>query len=184
MRASEVLKSEHRGIERMLKVLEREAVRLDAGQPANVGTIEQGIDFLRNFADHCHHTKEETELFPAMRRAGVPVEGGPIGVMLEDHEHGRAYIRGMAESLEAYKKGDEAAAKSLAENIHGYTELLTAHIWKEDNVLFAMADQVLSDSDQAELIANFDRIESEEMGPGVHERYHQMLDEMEEEEAA
>lgn len=184
MRASEVLKSEHRGIERMLKVLEREAVRLESGEQANVETIDQGIDFLRNFADQCHHRKEEKELFPAMRKAGVPVEGGPIGVMLEDHEHGRAYIRGMAESLNAYKGGDEAAAKSLAENIRGYTELLRSHIWKEDNVLFAMADKVLPDSIQAELVASFDRIEAEEMGPGVHERYHEMLDELDVEEAA
>jgi hemerythrin-like domain-containing protein len=184
MRASEVLKSEHRGIERMLKVLEGEAARIEAGERVNVEMMEQGIDFLRNFADQCHHTKEEKELFPAMAKAGVPTEGGPIGVMLEDHVQGRAHIRGMSEALEAYRQGDEAAAKRLAGSIRAYTELLTGHIWKEDNVLFAMADEVLPDSIQAELVASFDRIESEHMGEGVHERYHQMLDDLEAGKAA
>ncbi|HEX9015064.1 MAG TPA: hemerythrin domain-containing protein [Chloroflexota bacterium] len=178
MRASEVLKGEHRGIERMLRALEKEAGELEAGKRVDPAALEQHVDFLRNFADRCHHTKEETELFPALQKAGVAVEGGPIGVMLDDHEHGRAYIRSMVAELKKYSEGDAAAAARLAAAIHGYVELLTAHIWKEDNVLFAMADKMLPEATQAELIARFDRIEAEEMGPGVHERYHQMLDEL------
>lgn len=179
MYASSVLKDEHRGIEKMLRALSREAGRLEAGERVDPAIIEQGIDFLRNFADQCHHTKEEKELFPALEKAGVPVEGGPIGVMLADHEQGRDYIRAMAQALDAYKLGDSAAAAQLAGSIRGYVELLTAHIWKEDNVLFAMADRVLPPAVQEQLVASFDRIESEQIGPGVHERYHQMLDELE-----
>ncbi len=184
MKASEVLKSEHRGIERMLEWLQQEAERLEAGRPANVETLEKAVDFLRNFADACHHTKEEKELFPALERAGVPAEGGPIAVMLADHNEGRGYIRSMAQALEAYRQGDREAGATLAASVRGYVELLTSHIWKEDNILFAMADQVLPPATQAELIARFDRIESEHMGPGVHERYHQMLDDLERAEAA
>ena len=178
MRASEVLKNEHRGIERMLRVLEKEATQLEAGERVDPAALDQHVDFLRNFADRCHHTKEETELFPALQRAGVAVEGGPIGVMLEDHNQGRAYIRSMVEALKGYGQGDPSAAAPLAAAIHGYVTLLTAHIWKEENVLFAMGDKVLSEATQAELIERFDRIETEEMGPGVHERYHHMLDEL------
>jgi hemerythrin-like domain-containing protein len=178
MLASEVLKSEHRGIERMLKVLEKEAARLEAGEPVQLRTFEDGVEFLRNFADRCHHTKEETRLFPALKAAGVAVEGGPIGMMLAEHEQGRKHIRGMAEALEAYKNGDRSAGAALASSARAYVSLLRQHIWKEDNVLFPMADRILPESEQASLIASFDKIEEEEMGPGVHERYHQMLDEL------
>lgn len=178
MKASEVLKNEHRGIERMLKALSKEADQLEAGKQVSAEALQQHVDFLRNFADRCHHGKEEHELFPALRKAGVAVEGGPIGVMLSDHEEGRGYIRGMVKALEAYAQGDDSARAPLVANIRGYVTLLTQHIWKEDNVLFAMADKVLSEDEQARLIAQFDRIEAEEMGPGVHERYHQMLDEL------
>jgi hemerythrin-like domain-containing protein len=184
MKASQVLKDEHRGIERMLNALEKEAARIEAGQEVNVTLVDQGVDFLRNFADACHHHKEEKELFPALERAGVPVEGGPIGVMLADHEEGRKHIRSMANAVEAYKAGDTAAAATLAASARAYVELLRGHIWKEDNVLFKMADQALPDTVQEELVASFDRIETDHMGPGVHERYHQMLDELDTSDAA
>ena len=178
MKASQVLKDEHRGIERMLSALEREAGQIESGEEVNPAFVEQAVDFLRNFADACHHHKEEKELFPALERAGVPVEGGPIGVMLADHVEGRKHIRSMADNLEAYRAGDASAAGRIAASARAYVELLRGHIWKEDNVLFRMADQMLPAAVQESLVANFDRIETEHMGPGVHERYHQMLDEL------
>ena len=59
--------------------------------------------------------------------------------------------------------------------------LLRGHIQKEERVLFPMADEVLSADDQRSLEESFERIETEVMGAGVHERYHQMLDELERE---
>jgi hypothetical protein len=56
--------------------------------------------FFRNFADRCHHSKEEDELFPKMVEHGIPKEGGPIGVMLMEHDQGRAFVRGMSEAAE------------------------------------------------------------------------------------
>ncbi len=184
MKASEVLMNEHRAVERVLRVLERAADRLDAGEPVPAQIFEDSLDFLRNFADRCHHGKEETALFPAMATAGVPVERGPIGVMLAEHEEGRGYIRAMGEALEAYKRGEQPARKPLAENARAYASLLAQHIQKEDNILFPMANQVLSDPEQQRLIVEFDRIESERIGPGVHERYHRMIDELDRPQAA
>ena len=178
MKASEVLMNEHRAVERVLKVLERSANQLDAGETVPASFFEDSLDFLRNFADKCHHGKEETALFPAMAKAGVPVEQGPIGVMLAEHEQGRSYIKAMADALEGYKRGDRAARSRLTESARGYAALLTQHIRKEDTILFPIADQVLSDATQQDLVVEFDRIESEHIGPGVHEHYHQMIDEL------
>ncbi len=178
MKASDVLMNEHRAVERVLKVLNRSADRLDAGDTVPAAIFADSLDFLRNFADKCHHGKEETALFPAMARAGVPVERGPIGVMLAEHEEGRGYIRAMGEALEGYQRGDESARKPLAENARAYAQLLAQHIRKEDGILFPMADQVLPEAEQKRLVAEFDRIEAEHIGPGVHEHYHQMIDEL------
>ncbi len=178
MKASDVLMNEHRAVERVLKVLERSADRLDAQEAVPAQIFEDSLDFLRNFADRCHHGKEESALFPAMAKAGIPVERGPIGVMLAEHEEGRRYIRAMVEALGAYRQGDETARQRLAVNARGYAALLAQHIQKEDGILFPMADRVLSEAEQRELVAQFDRIEAEHIGPGVHEHYHQMIDEL------
>lgn len=177
-RATEVLMDEHRGIERMLSAMERALPRLEAGDAAPVPVFVQGVDFLRHFADQCHHHKEEKVLFPLLAQKGVPVEGGPVGVMLHEHEQGRSYIRGMDEAIHRFQTGEASALKDLATAARGYIDLLRAHIQKEDNVLFQIANRLLTSEEQRNLIETFDRVEAEVMGPGTHERYHQMLDKL------
>ncbi len=174
---TEILKSEHRGIERMLAVAEKASLRLATGKEVSPQVFVTMVDFLRHFADKCHHGKEETELFPAMEKAGIPRQGGPIGIMLMEHEQGRAFIRSMADAAERYAKGDAAAKAPLSAAVTGYVELLRNHIYKEDNILFPMADSVLPAREQTRLLSAFEHIEANVMGPGVHERYHAMLDE-------
>jgi hemerythrin-like domain-containing protein len=85
MKPTEILSSEHRVIEQVLGCLEkiieqaRQNGRLER-QPA-----EDAIAFFRNFADRCHHGKEEAHLFPALEAQGFPRQGGPTGVMLHEH---------------------------------------------------------------------------------------------------
>jgi hemerythrin-like domain-containing protein len=181
LRATEVLKEEHRAIERMLAVLETAAQRLETGERVRPGLFREAVDFVRNFADKCHHGKEEAILFPRLEERGVPKEGGPLGMMLHEHDAGREYIRTIDGAIAAYEEGDEAAARVIAENVRGYVGLLVEHIWKEENVLFPMADQVLSPGDQRELEERFEQVETEVMGPGVHERYHELLERAERE---
>ena len=181
MTVTEELTTEHRAIERMLAVLESAAGRLEAGERVRPDVFREALDFVRNFADRCHHGKEEENLFPRLEELGVPREGGPLGVMLSEHDEGRAFIGAIAAAVDAYEGGDEAAGRTIARNAGGYVGLLRGHIQKEERVLFPMADQVLSADDQRSLEESFERIETEVMGPGVHERYHRMLDELERE---
>lgn len=181
MTATDILKEEHRAIERMLAVLETAAERLDAGERVRPGLFTEAVDFVRTFADRCHHGKEEETLFPRLEERGVPKEGGPLGVMLHEHDIGRAYIRAIDGAIPAYEEGDEAAVRIISENVRGYKELLSEHIWKEENVLFPMAEQVLDAEDQQELEERFGQVETEVIGRGVHERYHELLEKAERE---
>jgi len=97
------------------------------------------LEFLSEFADKCHHGKEERLLFPAMIAAGVPDRGGPIGVMMAEHIQGRGYIHTMLESLEEPEDLSRFEKAGRA-----YIELLRMHIQKENNVLFPMADKAIS----------------------------------------
>lgn len=173
--------TEHRAIERMLAVLEAAARRLEEGQAVRPGLLREVVDFVRNFADRCHHGKEEENLFPRMEAAGVPRAGGPLGVMLLEHDQGRDYVSAIAGAIDAYDGGDSSAAGVIADNARGYVALLREHVWKEENILFPMAEEVLSPDDQRELEERFEQFEAEVMGPGVHERYHRLLDSLERE---
>jgi len=179
MSATDVLKDEHRGVERMLAIVEAGTRRLKAGSDVPADLFLKAVDFFRGFTDGCHHAKEEEKLFPTLEQHGLPRSGGPIGVLLAEHEQGRAYVRVMAEAAARYAKGDQSAIATLIQSGRGYVILLRQHISKENGILFPMADQILSDTEQAQLVEEFEVIERERTGPGEHERYHHVLDELE-----
>jgi len=163
-----VLVQEHDLILQALDALEAALGRLEAGGAPDRGYFEKAVEFLRTFADKCHHGKEEDLLFKAMVSRGFPLQGGPIAVMLSEHESGRAFIRGMAEAA-VRLDADPAALRQLIASGRGYIQLLRAHIAKENSILFPMADQVLTPEGQAQLAEAFDRFEAQETGAGVHE---------------
>ncbi len=159
MHPTEILSQEHRRIENMLDRLEEQIARTEAGQPFPRAFFDEALDFFRNFADGCHHAKEENLLFPRMKERGVPENGGPIGVMLSEHNQGRAYLRAVRENLDAAGQGSAEAVQAACANAAGYIELLRQHIMKEDNILFRMAQMVLEPDDVAELSREFAGVE-------------------------
>ena len=157
MKPTEMLRQDHRQIERRLAALSGLCDRLDAGQGVPVADLEDAVEFIRTFADKKHHGKEEDLLFPALAEAGLPREGGPVAVMLAEHEMGRQFVRALAAAVPAYKGGDKSATAAIVDNARGYISLLTQHIYKEDNILFPMADSALSPQKQEELAAAFEK---------------------------
>ncbi len=179
MKPIEELMTEHRAIESSLKILGAVCDRIeDENLLANPEHIDGLIEFFRVFADKCHHGKEETRLFPALETHGLEREKGPIGVMLAEHEAGRAFVRDMAVSMDQFRQGNTEALMRLVHNARSYIDLLANHIQKEDNVLFPMADGRLTEEEAARLADQFERIEREEIGEGRHEEFHNMLEKL------
>ena len=177
MKPTEELMKEHRVIERMLAVVSKAADRLEAGQEVDRDVFVGAVDFLKNFADKCNHGKEEKLLFVKMVERGVSGEVGPIAVMLREHEDGRAHVRMIAE-LSA-KEIEDRSRPDLVKHLKAHVSLLGQHIQKEDKVLYQMANQILTSDDQKDLAKGFQEVEEKVMGPGVHERHHHMIEELE-----
>jgi hemerythrin-like domain-containing protein len=175
-RATALLSDEHRVIERVLAALER---LTEKPATESLELWKKALDFIRHFSDQCHHFKEEKVLFPAMEAHGIPNEGGPIGMMLLEHEEGRSYVRAMFDALSKIAADDQNAQAALFQNAKQYLRLLREHIQKEDDILFRMADEVIPDNEQRQLLKNFEAHEAEEMGAGVHEKYLQIAAELE-----
>ncbi len=172
--ATQTLRREHEAILEMLAVAAELASRLEEGTPVPAEQLRDTIEFFTVFADRCHHAKEEELLFPALEQKGMPRAGGPIAVMLHEHDVGRAAVRRMSAAAEAYP-ADPAAGPAWAAAARDYTALLHGHIQKENNVLFVMAERLLSDAEQARLGADFETVEALKMGAGTHERLHGLI---------
>ena len=175
-KATEALRHDHRVIEKVLDLLEKLA---EGPTEASLATWGKAVDFIQNFADRCHHLKEEKIFFPALEERGIPRQGGPIGMMLMEHEEARGYVKSMAMALAKGGEDPEGVKVTLVENAKLYLRLLRQHILKEDEVLFNMADDVLTLQEQKELLREFEEHETKEIGSGIHEKYLKVAQELE-----
>lgn len=181
MKATSLLKTEHDAIKVMLRIMRAVSGKLDRGEEVDSQHLEDILEFLSVFADKCHHGKEEGILFQALEAAGMPREGGPIGVMLMEHDEGRGIISKLRDAVKAYTSGDRTAAGAIRNHMNAYASLLSQHIDKENNILYPMAESVLSEDKDKELVDAYEEFEREHIGPGKHEELHQVLHRLEHE---
>jgi len=158
-KATQVMEAEHRNIETVVKALGDLAFVIEKGQRADGAMLATAVEFLRVYADKLHHGKEEALFFPMLVKRGVPPQGCPIGGLNHEHEKGRALVRALAEQAPAYAQGRPGAKEGLLETLRGILDLYQNHIWKEDAMVFPMADKVLTAADQKELIENFSEVD-------------------------
>lgn len=178
MDAIETLMNEHRMIERVLDGLVGFAEEVQRKGTTDAPELGRFVTFVREFADACHHGKEENILFSAMVEHGFPRDGGPIAVMLQEHDQGRglvAILKARAEQAEPWSDTDR---QQIAQVARGFSALLHAHIHKEDAILYPMAEQHLPPAALAQVSQDCERFEEQQTGSGTHERLHALAEEL------
>lgn len=168
MTPTETLREEHRVILKALGVLDMAASRLAAGDAVPEDAWQALLRWLRAFADARHHAKEETVLFPAMSRAGVPSHEGPVRMMLEEHVLGRSLVAGMAHGEPVHR----------ATPARDYVRLLRDHIDKENFIVFPLADEVLDTRAREQVRRDFESADLEVGGGTSIEAAEHEMDEL------
>ncbi len=153
-----ILRDQHQNILKIADILEEVLANEPEPGAFDYDAIGDCVTFIRLYADALHHGKEEDLLFPEMESLGMSRQAGPIAVMLYEHEQGRAFAGAMAKALEPARGGDADARARLVNAGHGYVDLIRAHIGKEDNILFDMADQMIEPSACRSLCAAYDGV--------------------------
>jgi hemerythrin-like domain-containing protein len=166
------LRDEHGAIFLMLNVMKIVAKRLKDREEVKKEHLAKIVEFLSNFADKCHHGKEEGILFPEVIKDVSNL--AMVNELLGEHKAGRDYIRGIAESLKYYNIGNPDAYH-IATNMEGYIYLLTEHIKKESKSLFPIVDKQIPDNVQIMIEEQFEKLERDVIGEGKHEEYHGWL---------
>jgi hemerythrin-like domain-containing protein len=162
---------EHRLILRAIDVLEKCSADLESGKEVRNETFEEIIDVLRNFADACHHGKEEDVLFPMARNLGSS-EDQTVAMFLKDHVKGRAFVKGLSDAVERNDRG------GIVSNASGYAKILRVHIQKEEAV-FVLWIGPLADKEKAKIGKKFEEIERDAIGPRGREKYEESVGRLE-----
>jgi hemerythrin-like domain-containing protein len=170
------LKHEHEAIVSALSILKNIVLSLSK-QDKQIDWIDLSkfLSFLKEFADKCHHGKEEGILFPSMKNARIQDADEPIDVMLSEHTQGRKYIQEMTEITTQKIDG-----KKFIEIAKKYFDLMNQHIQKENNILFQIAENGLSKEELSKIYNQFEEHEEKVIGHGRHEELHKILKELKE----
>tara|TARA_Y100000310_G_C20291017_1_gene627219 strand:- start:110 stop:628 length:519 start_codon:yes stop_codon:yes gene_type:complete len=151
--ALEILSGEHQNILKVTNALIKECDALQSGKEVDKVFFKKVIEFVRKYADKFHHAKEEDILFVELCKDEVQMHCNPTQQMLHEHDLGRNFIKKLENGLE------EEDRNKIIENARGYAQLLQEHIFKEDNILYPMAEQSLSQDIKELMLDKFKQIE-------------------------
>lgn len=165
---TKVLAREHALISKVAEKCRQIAVAMRPGGNIDRPGIQKIHDFFANFADTCHHAKEETAFFPVLRTLNM--DETTLDLLIKQHEGGRILLAGVKEQLQA----DAIDNHVLAHYLDAYGQLMQRHIDIENNYLWPKAQDTLSGKQKKSASRAFHKIETEELGKGFHDKYHAM----------
>jgi hemerythrin-like domain-containing protein len=128
---------EHRLIERMIKVMRQRILQAGERRMIDPRFIETSTDFIRAYADRCHHGKEEDILFRELKKRKIVAEHQTImEELIEDHKRGRQLTTRLVATNSRYMKGDQGALSEILECVRTLIDFYPKHIEKEDRNFF------------------------------------------------
>ncbi len=159
----ELLRQDHETAERVFAAIETNLASASAPPRAQIAGL---VAFLRDYVDGCHNQKEERVLFPRLQACGMPLEAGPIAVMLDEHERGRVLLADLVSAGTAYAAGDDTALPGFREAFEAYAALCKDHFWKEGDILYPMATRILSAAEGEDIVRGIEALE-DSLGAGT-----------------
>lgn len=164
---------EHRLIERMIEVIEREVKKMKTEGRADASFIGRVVDFIRTYADRCHHGKEEDILFRELRKKTLDdMHKKIMDELIEEHKTGRQITGQLSEANAMYFQGDQSALKIIFKRLEFLVDFYPKHIEKEDRHFFIPVMKYFSQKEKDAMLAEgyeFDR----EL---IHEKYRAIVE--------
>jgi len=131
---------EHRLIERMIDVMRKEIAKIQDEAAVDPRLIEVAVDFIRIYADQCHHGKEEKILFRELEKKKLkPEDQRLMDELIEEHVHGRELTAQLVDAKERYERGDTAVLFTIVNTMQQLVNFYPKHIEKEDKTFFKSA---------------------------------------------
>ena len=151
-----ILMIEHRLIERMVAILDKELSKITKEKKVSPDFIDTAIDFIRAYADKNHHGKEEDIFFKKLLEKKITDEHkNYILELIQEHKMGRATIGRLAKAKEIYVKEKTSAIGEIVACIKWLIEFYPMHIKKEDKRFFALYREYLSEEEQDRMLFDF-----------------------------
>lgn len=167
---------EHRLIDRVIALIEKESERIKRDKMSDAAFIGQVIDFLKAYADKGHHGKEEDILFRDLSSKDLSSEHKTtMQGLIDDHAIARRTVKSLEEANKIYMSGDKGALGAIVGFLNDLALMYPAHIEKEDKHFFVPVMAYLSPKEQAAMLDAFKEFDREL----IHERYRTIVEDLE-----
>jgi hemerythrin-like domain-containing protein len=158
MDAIDLLRQEHRDIERVLVRMQQAIAEARAGGGMSAALFHRAAEFLKTQVEGKHHLKEHM-LHRELRAHGLMVGKSLMRRLAEEHAIGREMSRELGELAEAVM-ADEPVGEALLASAEGYIRLHRAHSGVEEREFLPLAQRLLSTEAQDRLRSRFARVEA------------------------
>ncbi len=166
------LMREHRIIERMASLLNKEISSIKENGKANTEFILLAVDFFRMYADRTHHGKEEDILFRDLSRKQLSTEHRKVmDELMQEHMQARKMVRSLLEAREAYSRGEAKSLDNIITLLNNLTAFYPVHIQKEDKHFFYPVQDYFSRKEQDAMLAEFWDFDRKL----IHEKYQKLV---------
>ncbi len=166
------LMSEHRLIERMIPLLQRELSRIQATKKVDQRFIEIAVDFFRVYTDFCHHGKEEHILFGELEaKPLLPEHRAMMEELIREHAFVRGIVKELLEAKERYGQGSGEALADINRTMSILSTFYPAHIEKEDKHFFPLSMEYFSQNERDQMLEAFRKFDSSI----IHELYREKV---------
>jgi hemerythrin-like domain-containing protein len=167
---------EHRLIERMLAVAREELERFWREKRINPGFVMELVDFIRLYADRCHHGKEEDILFRELAKKPISEEHrGIVAELVKEHQWARQQTRDMVEATRQYEGGQEDAYLTVTARLSALVDFYPRHIEKEDQHFFLPVMRYFSQEEKDRMLQEGVEFDS----TLIHAKYRAVVEEAE-----
>jgi hemerythrin-like domain-containing protein len=164
---------EHRLIERMIRQIEVELLSIDQTDEVDVLFIDQAVDFIRTYADRCHHGKEENILFRELDKKPLTADQKRLmQELVEEHIIGRNTIATLVAARNRYASGDQTALGEIRKALSALVQFYPKHIDKEDREFFIPVMNHFTEKEKDQMLQ-----EGLDFDAGlIHEKYQKMVE--------
>lgn len=168
---------EHRLIERVIASMRVDIQRFERFGVAEPVLVDRYANFIRMYADRCHHGKEEDILFRELRgKSLTPALSSILEELLEDHALGRRLTGQLVDANQRYAAGDTNALAEILDPMRTLVEFYPRHIEKEDKHFFIPVMDCFSAHEQEAMLQ-----EGFALDRGlIHQLYREFADALEE----
>ncbi len=158
MHPTQILSLEHQSLRRFLDSFERMIETIARTRSVAPEDMDRALLFLEEYGDRFHHSREDV-LFERLRRVGEGRGERPVAALCREHARGRELLRCMRDHVQGAAEGSSASARALVHIGLAFIEHERQHARTEDQILFPLIDELLSDEQQAAVAAEFEHLE-------------------------